>query len=93
MNTSASAFPTGSNQPRPAKRTDGPCGTHQYGAAHRSTATPSAYHSPARGLSSASASQATSRIIQMKWCDQDTGLASDSVASTTSSPRTGDDRR
>ena len=29
----------------------------------------------------------------MKWCDHETGLASDSVASTTSSPRTGDDRR
>ena len=29
----------------------------------------------------------------MKWCDHETGLASDSVASTTRSPRTGDDRR
>ena len=66
MNTSTSAFPTGSNQPCPAKRTAGPCGTHQYGAAHRSNDTPSAHHSPARGRSSASASQATKRTIQMK---------------------------
>ena len=29
----------------------------------------------------------------MKWCDQDTGLARDSVASTTRSPRTGEERR
>ena len=29
----------------------------------------------------------------MKWCDQDTGLARDSVAPTTSSPRTGEERR
>ena len=29
----------------------------------------------------------------MKWCDHETGLASDSVASTTRNPRTGDERR
>ena len=29
----------------------------------------------------------------MKWCDQDTGLASDSVASTTRRPSTGEERR
>ena len=29
----------------------------------------------------------------MKWCDHETGLARDSVASTTRNPRTGEERR